>query len=192
MNHCSSTTYLVDFDGTLANTKRANYFSYAEALKECNINIDFDNFMKISDGKHWKDFLPVIFDKYNTTSSITAQQIALMKTEIYKTQVDKISFNEPLIILLKSVATHSNIALVTTASKLNVETALNSRPDVIKLFKLIITGEDVAKHKPDPEAYFLAAKKLNVEPTECIIFEDSAAGIKAGEVFGGNVIKTYI
>lgn len=184
--------YLIDFDGTLADTKHANYTSYAKALAEQGIDIDFDTFMQLSDGKHWSIFLPVIFKALNTQPSATAESIALRKTEIYKTQAALISFNEPLIALLKNVANHSKVALVTTASKANVTSALTHRTDLLNLFDLIITGEDVTQHKPHPEAYFKAAQLLNVTPQECIIFEDSHAGIAAGVSFGGQVIKTYI
>jgi HAD superfamily hydrolase (TIGR01509 family) len=52
----------------------------------------------------------------------------------------------------------------------------------------ILTIEDVQKPKPDPEIYLLAAQRLGVPPGECLVLEDSPAGVQAGVAAGANVI----
>ncbi|WP_336342275.1 HAD-IA family hydrolase [Pseudomonas atacamensis] len=49
---------------------------------------------------------------------------------------------------------------------------------------VMITAEDVKAGKPDPAGYLLAAKKLGVEPDDCLIFEDATVGIRAAEAAG--------
>ncbi|MDR6161527.1 HAD-IA family hydrolase [Pseudomonas fluorescens] len=49
---------------------------------------------------------------------------------------------------------------------------------------VMITAEDVKAGKPDPSGYLLAAKKLGVEPADCLIFEDATVGIQAAEAAG--------
>lgn len=44
-------------------------------------------------------------------------------------------------------------------------------------FKVIITANDVKHGKPHPEPYLLTAKQLNVNPTECLVLEDSENGV---------------
>ncbi|MGF6706462.1 HAD family hydrolase [Pseudomonas frederiksbergensis] len=53
---------------------------------------------------------------------------------------------------------------------------------------VMVTAENVSAGKPDPAGYRLAASRLGVEPTECLIFEDAAVGIRAGEAAGGHVM----
>ena len=53
---------------------------------------------------------------------------------------------------------------------------------------VMITAEDVSTGKPDPAGYYLAARRLGVEPTDCLIFEDAAVGIRAGEAAGAHVM----
>lgn len=183
---------LVDFDGTLANTQPANYSAYAQALAECGIQIDFKTFMHYSDGKHWSEFLPPIFEQFSPDKSVEPSEIAKRKTQVYPDYSYLISFNEPLIALLKSLSLNYKMAIVTTASKANVLSALKNRPDILALFPLMITGEEVKNHKPHPEAYELAAERLSVTANECIIFEDSVAGIQSAEAFGGNTIKIFL
>ncbi|WP_025109073.1 HAD-IA family hydrolase [Pseudomonas sp. H1h] len=49
---------------------------------------------------------------------------------------------------------------------------------------VMITAEDVSAGKPDPAGYRLAAKRLGVEPGDCLIFEDATVGIQAAEAAG--------
>lgn len=54
--------------------------------------------------------------------------------------------------------------------------------------ELAITAERVTNSKPDPEGFLLAASLLGIGPAECVVFEDSAAGIRAGLDAGMTVI----
>ena len=49
---------------------------------------------------------------------------------------------------------------------------------------VMITAEDVSAGKPDPAGYRLAARRLGLEPADCLIFEDAAVGIQAAEAAG--------
>lgn len=49
---------------------------------------------------------------------------------------------------------------------------------------VMITAEDVTAGKPDPAGYRLAAKRLGLEPADCLIFEDATVGIQAAEAAG--------
>ncbi|WP_095131736.1 HAD-IA family hydrolase [Pseudomonas sp. Irchel s3h14] len=53
---------------------------------------------------------------------------------------------------------------------------------------VMVTAEDVSAGKPDPAGYRLAAKRLGVEPADCLIFEDATVGILAAEAAGANLI----
>jgi sugar-phosphatase len=47
-----------------------------------------------------------------------------------------------------------------------------------------VTADDIAKGKPDPEIFLLAAKRLDVDPERCVVFEDSIAGVTAAKAAG--------
>ena len=55
------------------------------------------------------------------------------------------------------------------------------------LFKVILSGSDVIHTKPAPDIYLLAAEQLEVEPKECLVFEDSQAGVIAAKSAGMTV-----
>jgi len=46
-------------------------------------------------------------------------------------------------------------------------------------FDAIIDGQDVTRGKPDPQGFLLAAERLRVRPTQCVVIEDAEAGIRA-------------
>jgi sugar-phosphatase len=54
--------------------------------------------------------------------------------------------------------------------------------------EVMVTAEDVSAGKPDPAGYRLAAKRLGVEATQCLIFEDAAVGIQAAEAAGADLV----
>lgn len=51
-------------------------------------------------------------------------------------------------------------------------------------FELIVDGSEVQHGKPDPEAYLLTARKLELAPRQCIVFEDSEVGVLAAKRAG--------
>lgn len=55
-------------------------------------------------------------------------------------------------------------------------------------FSVIVTGRDVKEHKPHPEPYLYALKKLDLPPQDCVIFEDSITGVQAAQAAGCRVI----
>ncbi|SFC13792.1 HAD family hydrolase [Clostridium uliginosum] len=70
------------------------------------------------------------------------------------------------------------IALATSAKRDRLNKQLKMG-DIKKVFDAIVCGDDVINAKPDPEIFLKAAKKLSVNPENCIVIEDSPAGIKA-------------
>jgi beta-phosphoglucomutase len=65
----------------------------------------------------------------------------------------------------------------------------NARPilkktDLIDKFHAIVDGNDVSKAKPDPEVFIIAAEKIGVAQENCLVFEDSVAGVQAANIAG--------
>jgi len=59
---------------------------------------------------------------------------------------------------------------------------------IVQHFKVIVTSDDVARHKPAPDVYLRAASELSVPPSSCIAVEDSAIGMAAAKAAGMTVI----
>jgi mannitol-1-/sugar-/sorbitol-6-phosphatase len=57
--------------------------------------------------------------------------------------------------------------------------------------KVLISSEDVTMGKPDPEGYLRAARELDVDPSECVVFEDALSGMKAARAAGMRVVGVF-
>jgi sugar-phosphatase len=58
----------------------------------------------------------------------------------------------------------------------------------LPLPQVLICAEDVARSKPAPDGFLLAARRLGVDPARCVVFEDSPAGVAAGAAAGATVV----
>ncbi len=79
------------------------------------------------------------------------------------------------------------IAVATSAPPTNVGFVLSSL-GVEKYFQIIVDDTDVKKGKPDPEIYLTTAKKLNMNPSDCVVFEDSLSGVQSAINAGMKVV----
>jgi len=79
------------------------------------------------------------------------------------------------------------MAMGTSATVADIDFVLNKIP-VRDCFDVIINSTMVTKPKPDPQVYLKAARALNMPPEQCVVFEDSLAGIKSGNNAGMKVI----
>ncbi|MEV4666635.1 HAD-IA family hydrolase [Microbacterium sp. LWO12-1.2] len=77
-----------------------------------------------------------------------------------------------------AIVTSANVALMTA----RMQAAGLTVPAIT------VTAENVSASKPDPEGFLLGAQLLGVDPADCIVFEDSGAGIQAGLAAGMRVL----
>ena len=76
-------------------------------------------------------------------------------------------------------------AVVTSATLALATVRLNAAK--LPIPRVMVTAEDVQRGKPDPEGFLLAARRLNVRIEDCLIFEDSLAGVAAAKAAGAHV-----
>lgn len=79
------------------------------------------------------------------------------------------------------------MAVASNAEPANVSAILEAA-DLRRWFQAVVDGHQVARPKPWPEVYCKAASLLGVEPEDCIVFEDSAAGVEAARRAGARVV----
>lgn len=79
-------------------------------------------------------------------------------------------------------------AIVTSSNDEKMQSVFKARPELKTLFDRILTSEDYTLSKPDPDCYLTAARLFGVQPTDCVVFEDSINGLKSGRASGAFVI----
>ena len=173
---------MIDLDGTLFDTKEINYRAYKDAIEPYGFSIDYEYYCEFCNGKHYTDFLPQI----TTDDEKILFEMHKRKKEAYSKYISFGKVNQMLVDLIKNRGDGCKAALVTTASKENAYDILRAF-NLVEIFDLILTHEDVTKSKPDPEGFLKAMGMFEVNPGECVIFEDSSVGIEAAEKTGATV-----
>ncbi|PON53084.1 HAD hydrolase, subfamily IA [Parasponia andersonii] len=84
--------------------------------------------------------------------------------------------------LIKHLISHKvPMALASNSPKESIETKISFHHGWKESFSVIIGGDEVRAGKPSPEIFLEAAKRLNVEPSGCLVIEDSLPGVTAGK-----------
>lgn len=79
-------------------------------------------------------------------------------------------------------------AIVTSSNRPKMENVFRKRPELQELFERILTAEDFRESKPSPDCYLRAAQAFDVAIGDCVVFEDSINGLKAGRASGAYVV----
>ena len=79
-------------------------------------------------------------------------------------------------------------ALVTSSDNEKMSHLFAQHPELKEYFDIVITGNLVKNSKPSPEGYLLGAEKIMCNPKNCVVFEDSLQGVKAGKNAGALVV----
>lgn len=73
---------------------------------------------------------------------------------------------------------------VATSTAYDKAVQLLTKVDLLHRFVTLVGGDQVQKGKPDPEIFLTAAQRMNVNPGQCLVFEDSGPGIRAAHSAG--------
>jgi HAD superfamily hydrolase (TIGR01509 family) len=80
------------------------------------------------------------------------------------------------------------LAVASSADVRKVQGNLTEVGLPLETFDAVVTGEDVVNKKPAPDIFIAAAKKLNLQPAECLVVEDAVNGIQAAKAAGARCL----
>ena len=132
--------------------------------------------------------LTQIYDRWFSGPLLPEQDSITSRLNDYEQQMsyEYIAGFETLITALRS---HGVKTVVVTSSNIpKMESVYRHQPGFVSLFDAILTSEDFDRSKPDPDCYLKAARRLDTESDECIVFEDSFNGLRSGRTAGMVVV----
>jgi beta-phosphoglucomutase-like phosphatase (HAD superfamily) len=174
--------YIFDCDGTLADTMPLHHRAWREALRAGGAAFDF----------HWDLFMSRAGMTLERTVAELAEQfrVELHAETIAVTQRRRFLELESgvlpitdVVAFARRMASTHPISVASGSLRPHVERTL-AHIGARDLFEVIVTPEDVTHGKPDPEMFLLAAERMGVPPSQCLVFEDADLGIEAARRAG--------
>lgn len=178
---------IFDLDGTLVDNNEYHLQTWKHYLKEEGIDISDENYNAHVNGRTNKDAIEYIYGR--KMSDAEAMEYTLEKEAIYrKIYQPFIKPVEGLIPFLESLdKMRVPIGMATSGIQVNIDFMFDHIP-IKKYFKVIVNSAHIKNGKPDPEIYLKAASLLNIDPENCLVFEDAAVGIQSAKAAGMKVI----
>nr|WP_255633434.1 HAD family phosphatase [Demequina sp. TTPB684] len=172
-----------DMDGTLIDTEP--YWMEAEAALAARFGVEWTQ----------EDGLSLVGNALDTSAQVFIDRgVPLGQEEIISTMVAHVSARarehmpwqtDARALLAEVAAAGVPCALVTMSIGALVDEFIGA---VGGAFSVVVTGDQVRRGKPDPEAYLLAAERLGVTASQCIAIEDSPAGVASAHASGAVTI----
>ena len=173
-------------DGTLVNSEPLKGRALSLACKDYGADVDFNIYKDVM-GESWTIVTDHFFHQANISPDLSEFN-SYFRLHYEALLPDALALNSGAVKYIEYLkSSGKKCGIVSSAATWMVDNILEAL-NLAGLFDIIITQEHVTKHKPDPEAYELALKQLNIEPKDTLIFEDSCAGVEAGVASGCDVV----
>jgi beta-phosphoglucomutase len=183
--------FIFDLDGVIVDTAKYHFLAWQKLAQELGIEFTPEHNEELKGVSRVRS-LDIILELGNVTASQEDKNKWLIqKNEEYLSYLVDIDESELLpgvLPVLHYLKDNNHLIALGSASK-------NARPilektGIISMFDAIVDGNDVANAKPDPEVFLQAARLLDVENENSIVFEDSVAGVQAANI--ANMISVGI
>ncbi|MFQ3594183.1 MAG: HAD family phosphatase [Gemmataceae bacterium] len=173
-----------DMDGTLVDTAELHFEGWQATCRQLGRDFTRADFAATF-GKRNPEILRHLFGENHFTEQ-EIERIGYQKEEMYRQAARKVGIELlPGVGELMQGLQHRGFvqAIGSSAPRANLELILEITP-IAKWIRAVAAAEDTRRGKPDPEVFLVAANKLGVEPSRCVVFEDALAGIQAAKAGG--------
>ncbi len=164
---------LFDLDGVLINTEHINTKAAILSMREQGTKLTSAD-KKFITGRNPVDYSLDFAKKYKFDRGKMLVSHALHYERLYYT-AKRYSYSHDFVLRVRKLGFKT--ALVTSAERDTVGNALRVLNLKDSAFDTFVTFEECRKHKPSPAPYLMAARRLKLKPSECVVIEDSIAGV---------------
>ncbi len=178
---------LFDMDGVLVDNHAYHVKSWKEFGNKHQAKVSSEDFNTHMAGRSTKAAVKWVFGDNlpeEKISKLFAEKESIYR-QIYSQHISEVSGLSRLLLNLQKVGIP--LAVATSAPKENLEFTMEALK-VDHYFAAKVTSDEVANAKPHPDIYLEAAARLNILPQNCVVFEDSRAGIQAAKAAGCAVV----
>lgn len=177
---------IFDLDGTVLDNEDEYGIAFKEVLSKLGKETDseFPHTQGIGMEENWRRLVP----KYKIKTKKSIEELSKETQEAYLKMLSRVTLKEGVRGFIKDIKDSGTfVALATSNTWPTVEKVFEAL-SLEGIFDVMTTGEEVKSKKPDPEIFLLTAQKLGVDPKNCLVIEDTEAGIRAAKDAGMNVM----
>ncbi len=173
---------IFDLDGTLANNMPCHYQAWQKACLRFGFTMDTAFLQARTGSPGWK-IAEEIIEQNGMTGKVSPEEIIGVKLEEFSAIQHKMTPVEPVTALVQKYYGKLPMSVGTGGNRDSVEKTLEII-GIRQYFDVIVTANDVKKHKPHPETFLKCAELMKVLPSDCEVFEDGDLGIEAARRAG--------
>ena len=172
---------IFDMDGLLFDTERVFQETWQEIAREHNVILD-SNFIKTVTGTSGERLCQVIEEYYHISNG--AAVVEDCQERVRKKLAVEVPVKEGAHEILEYFK-RNNIKMAVASSSRIEQIESNLKISGIRdYFEAVVSGTEVSHGKPAPDIFLYAAGRIGCPPSDCLVFEDSENGIKAGHAAG--------
>lgn len=172
--------FIFDLDGVIVDTAKYHFLAWKKLANSIGVDFDESQNEQLKGVSREKSLEKILSWGDKEISPESFVELMKKKNDDYLGYVlqmteDEILTDVPRV--LDFIINNNQMVALGSASK-NAH-AILKKVQLFTKFQVIVDGNHVVKGKPDPEVFLKAAEQLNLAPKDCIVFEDSQAGIEA-------------
>ncbi len=171
---------IFDCDGTLADSMPLHYEAWQETMAALGGHFPEQLFYDTA-GMHSEAIARVLNQQYGY--NFDPQTTAADKEARFAQKIAHIQPVEPVIAIAKEYRDRMPMA-VGSGGELPMVRKILAAIDMTDFFDTIVTSEQVPNGKPAPDIFLEAARRMNIDPQYCHVFEDGDSGIEAAQNAG--------
>ncbi len=177
--------FIFDMDGVLVDSNPTHKIALKQFCSKHGYDLTEQQLREKIYGRTNRDWLLNLFGELDEQ---TIQEYAYEKEALFRELYHDIKPLEGLFPFLERLdAQKISKCIATSAPRANVDFTL-IHTGMGRFFSTILDDSFVSKGKPDPEIYLKSAAALERNPADCLVFEDSLSGVKAGKDAGCKVV----
>ena len=177
--------YLFDCDGTIADSMPLHYRAWKQALGEWKCDFDEKRFYEWG-GMPIAEIIATLNQKHGLQMPVS--QLAERKENLYYELLHELKAVPEVLEHIEDGHGRIPFAVVSGSTRDSVVASLTAL-QLLDRFDTLVCAGDYEKSKPDPEPFLCAAKRLDVAPEECLVFEDTDMGVQAAQAAGMAWVK---
>jgi HAD superfamily hydrolase (TIGR01509 family) len=173
---------IFDMDGLMVDTERLYFEAECEVARRYGKHFTRDVMQKMM-GHKAAQSIQIMIETLEIEGS--PEEIEALRDTLYRDLLLRgVTPMRGLLTLLDWLEAHGFRKAVATSSKPEFKDIVFDQLGLHDRFEAVVTAWDISRGKPSPEIYQLAIGRLNLQPPECIVLEDSPPGLQAAKAAG--------